>query len=659
MRGAAGTVREAVRSAGAALFVLAVAVPGSAAAGPGPAAPSVDADTVRYVVLNHGRPAGDMRVVRGGGEVVVQWQYVDRNRGQWRENRFRVDGDGRVRGGQASPMERDGTVLDRTEWFRVEGDSVRWLRGDAEEAARWDGDFFRLAARTPFADALLARHLLGRPGGRGLLLPGGEARALVVADTTAPTMEGPRRVRYVTVHGLGPAPSGVWLDEHDDLVATDAGWFITVREGWEPALPLLRDVEREYREGRAAEIARRIAPDEPSVLVIRNGDLFHAETGRIRTRTTVVVRDGRINEVGPTGAVYEPPGATVLDATGKTIVPGLWDMHTHLHFSTQESSSLLKLQSGITTVRDLAADIDAALSHRWRAERGEIVSPRVILGGFVEGPGAWAGPSDVIVSTEEEARAWVERYHQLGYRQIKLYNLVHPDLVPVFAEEARARGMLLSGHVPRGMSVHAAVRLGFDEINHAAFLFSTFFPDSLFVPEMRPYSGVAQSVAGDFDVDGPEMTELIELLAERGTIVDGTFRLWMGPGAVRGEETPVSRAYARLIARLWEAGVTLVPGTDAGTGTSFHDELRLYEMAGIPAAEVLRLATIVSAEVMGEDARYGSIAPGKVADILLVEGRPHERIEELANITHVIQAGRVHDPRAIGAAVRPDLDRAF
>ena len=99
------------------------------------------------------------------------------------------------------------------------------------------------------------------------------------------------------------------------------------------------------------------------------------------------------------------------------------------------------LARGITTIRDLASDTDVGLSHRDRANRGAIVSPRVILAGFIEGPGAWAGPSDVIVRTEDEARAWVARYDSLGYKQIKLYNIVHPDLVPTIAAEAHRRGL--------------------------------------------------------------------------------------------------------------------------------------------------------------------------------------------------------------------------
>ena len=150
----------------------------------------------------------------------------------------------------------------------------------------------------------------------------------------------------------------------------------------------------------------------------------------------------------------------------------------------------------------------------------------MILAGFIEGPGFWAGPSEVLVRTEAEARAWVARYDSLGYKQIKLYNLVHPDLVPTIADETHKRGMRLSGHIPRGLTVQAAVRLGFDEFQHAAFLFSTFFQDSLYLPQMRAYSQVATAVASTFDVNSPQVTALIAFLREKGTVVDGTFNLW-------------------------------------------------------------------------------------------------------------------------------------
>ena len=163
-------------------------------------------------------------------------------------------------------------------------------------------------------------------------------------------------------------------------------------------------------------------------------------------------------------------------------------------------------------------------------------------------------------------------YDSLGYKQIKLYNLVHPDLVPTFAAEAHKRGMRLSGHIPRGLSVPAAVELGFDEVNHAAFLFSTFYQDSLYVPTMRAYSLVATAVAPNIDVDGAPMTALIAFLKQHNTVIDGTLSVWVqsaGTGIAQevgaGVPPNVQKAdanYMRLLRRLYDAGVTLVPGTD-------------------------------------------------------------------------------------------------
>src|SRR5581483_339388 len=150
----------------------------------------------------------------------------------------------------------------------------------------------------------------------------------------------------------------------------------------------------------------------------------------------------------------------------------------------------------------------------------------------------------------------------LGYKQVKLYNLVHPDLVPTFAAEAHKRGMRLSGHIPRGLSVQAAVQLGFDEVNHAAFLFSTFYQDSLYVPTMRAYSAVATAVAPNIDVDGKPMTDLIALLKAHNTVVDGTWAVWVQSAGTSiaqnvgaGVPTDAQKAdanYMRLLRRLFD-----------------------------------------------------------------------------------------------------------
>lgn len=596
-------------------------------------------DTIRYTVTNHGRPAGAMTVVRTGDTLEVRYGHIDRNRGRWVFSRYEVDAGGQVVAGSGGPMSRAWDPEGVQERFPADGED--------------SGAPFLRRFGTPWEQARLARALLDRPADARASSEADGWWAEVVAEVEAPGVAGATPARLVMIHRGGGAPSGVWLDETGALFATEVGWFITARPEAEAALPLLREAEIAYRNGQAEAVARTLAPAPAEAVAIRGGDVFDSETGQILPSHTVLIRGDRIVAVGPDARVAVPEGARVLDARGKTVLPGLWDMHSHSGLTSQNTGAPLQLANGLTTVRDLAADLDVAVSLRDRAGTGEIISPRQLLAGFIEGPGLWAGPTEALARTEDEARDWVARYAALGYRQIKLYNLIHPDLLPAIAAETRARGMRLSGHVPRGMSVEAAVELGFDEINHAAFLFSTFFPDSLFLPEMRPYSGVAAAVAPSFDVDAPEMTALVEFLAQRGTVVDGTFNLWMGGREVlEGEGSAGALAYGRLLGRLHEAGVILVPGTDNSSGATYRTELELYEHAGIPAPEVLRLATLVSARVMGDDADYGSVAEGKVADLLVVDGRPHERVGDLEHIDWVVRAGRVYDPEAIRRAVR-------
>jgi imidazolonepropionase-like amidohydrolase len=215
--------------------------------------------------------------------------------------------------------------------------------------------------------------------------------------------------------------------------------------------------------------------------------------------------------------------------------------------------------------------------------------------------------------------------------------------------------------VPRGLSTPAAVRLGFDEINHAAFLFSTFFPDSLYLP-MRAYSAVATVVAPNVDVDGAEMTAMINLFKQKGTVIDGTWNIWLvgeggsvGPAVTglppSGNDSVAKKSnanYLRLLKRIFDAGVPIVPGTD---GTSYNVELETYERAGIPAPSVLQIATIVPARVMKDEKDYGSIAVGKVADLIVVNGKPAEKVSELRKVERVIRAGRVYEVKALRTAV--------
>lgn len=624
------------------------------------AAPTVPvADSVVYPVYNHERVAGSMVVTTNADTTTIRYVFTDRNRGSRIFVRY-VRRGADIISAERRPVLLDGSLGAPTSRMDIVGDSVRRSNGASTTMTARRKDAFYVGSSTPYDRSLLIARALTRPD-RMVLLPSGDTARVDIVRTTTVQVGGKSEVVRLAALRTGRSANlrYMWIDSHNELFASEVAWFMTIRPDAYPALASLRTIETQMHDAAAEALNKRLMRPTSGVIAITNADLFDSETGTMRPRTTVLVRGDRIVAVGPSASTNVPAGATVIDATGKTLMPGMWDMHVHTQLKSQIRGGPTQLATGITTVRDLAADVDVAVAERDRAQAGLIASPRFVLAGFIEGVTKWAGPTATLVGTESEAREWVARYDSLGYKQVKLYNVVHPDLVPTITQEAHKRGMRVSGHIPRGLSVADAITLGFDEVNHAAFLFSTFYPDSLFVPTMRAYSAVATAVAPNIDVDGKPMTDLIGFLKTHNTVIEGTFAVWVqsaGNGIAQavgaGVPTDVAKAdanYMRLLKRLYDAGVTLVPGTDAYGSTTFNSELELFEQVGIPAPTVLQIATIVSARVMNDDKDYGSIAVGKVADMFIVNGKPAEHVRDLRNVEHVVRGGRLYDARVIKA----------
>src|SRR5688572_21310364 len=205
----------------------------------------------------------------------------------------------------------------------------------------------------------MARHLLARPERRSTLMNGAIVRAEIITDTTLAIGGARQRARLVMVYqGTMTNPNSIWLDERGELLATGAAWFITVRDGRQPLLPALRAIELRWRDARGVAIGKEARTTTNGTIAITNANLFDSETGTTRPGQMIVVRDDRIAAVGATGSVTIPAGATTIDAGGKTVMPGMWDMHTHVQVTSQSSFGLIQLTNGLTTVRDLASDID-------------------------------------------------------------------------------------------------------------------------------------------------------------------------------------------------------------------------------------------------------------------------------------------------------------
>ena len=181
---------------------------------------------------------------------------------------------------------------------------------------------------------------------------------------------------------------------------------------------------------------------------------------------TVIVADGRIAAVGPSSRVAIPPQATVVRAAGKTVMPGLWDMHAHFE---QVEWGPIYLAAGVTTVRDVGNEMEFIAAVRDAVASGQGLGPRMLLAGLIDGPGP-RGLGVTRAATPEEGRAWVNRYHDAGFDQIKIYSSVALDVLRAITAEAHKLGMTVTGHVPDSMSAFTALDAGLDQIDHAEYV---------------------------------------------------------------------------------------------------------------------------------------------------------------------------------------------
>src|SRR5438270_2125842 len=230
--------------------------------------------------------------------------------------------------------------------------------------------------------------------------------------------------RYA-VDGVVWGKESVWLDEKGRLAAytTAGGGGLTleaVRQRLDAAYPRFVAIATRDRLAELARLSRTVHPEARGTIALVGGTLIDG-TGRDAVpNATVVVADGRIVAAGPSGSVQVPANARRVDARGRTIVPGLWDMHAHV---MQVDWAPMYLANGVTTVRDMGNNIDFELPLRHAIRSGRAIGPTLLLAGLVDGPGPDAFGA-ITAGTPDEGRAVVRRYHDLGFEQMKLYDLL-------------------------------------------------------------------------------------------------------------------------------------------------------------------------------------------------------------------------------------------
>src|SRR6202034_862730 len=231
----------------------------------------------------------------------------------------------------------------------------------------------------------------------------------------------------------------------------------------------------------------------------------------------VLIEKGQIVAAGPRKQVKIPRGATKIDAHGKTILPGLWDMHSHFE---QVEWGPIYLAAGATTVRDCGNEFEFVTAVRDAIAQGRGLGPRLLLAGIVDGTGPLALGVER-VDTPEQAKMWTDKYHEANFQQMKIYSSVKLEELKVVADEAHRLGMTVTGHIPEGLTAYQAIDAGQDQINHVEYV-----ADIMRAPLPDNANTRARAEAdAHVDVNSPEAQKAIAFLVEHHTVVDPTLAI--------------------------------------------------------------------------------------------------------------------------------------
>ena len=548
----------------------------------------------------------------------------------------------------------------------IEGQLATINESGVKRSLSLPAKFFTLQQNVPIlSQELLLNYWLnhGRPN-RIRILPAGEVRIWPRGTDQLPGYAGERLTRY-TVHGVTWGNETAWLNSQGEIAAVVGA--DAEEDRVEVVRPRYRSVLQEFVNRAAADAvadlqsAASVRPLATGAFALTHATLINPATDDAPLQdVTILVRNGLIDTVGPNLSL--PRHVRVLDARGKFILPGLWD--THAHFEQWEWGPAY-LACGITSVRDVGNEIEFLVPIRGSLNSGRGLGPRMYAAGLIDSdPGSLTSEH---AETRDAARAIVRRYHDLGYQEIKIYQSLKPELIPIVTAEAHRLGMKVTGHIPTGTDALTAVRDGMDMINHISFVTRV----------MRP-----QGATG-VRADSPEALQAIRLFRDHHTIIEPTlarseFNLHPQRLSFSSIEPSVTRLPSELAIILNNsgvsqdreeraaialqtaldttkilhgAGVPILAGSDQVVpGSSLHRELELLVRAGLTPIEAIRAATKNPKELLGV-ADSGVIAAGERADLIVLDANPLDNISNIRRVHWTVIGGKLFNPSALWSVV--------
>ncbi|HET7708507.1 MAG TPA: amidohydrolase family protein [Sphingomicrobium sp.] len=639
------------------------------------------ADATHYVVVSEAGKHGDQwRWTMPDGRTA--YRYSQELRG-WITEVDQVAG--YAPDGTIEAMTIRGITLagDAAEDFRIENGRAIWTTATAKgEGAA--GGFYIPAGGATIANAALVNKLVAAGDAGVPLLPSGKASLALGSTLSVQGPAGPKQLQLAFVRGLLSSPQPVWLDENRRYFA-EIDNISVIPAGYEREIKKLRAAQEAATATELKAVAATfLTPAARGPVLFDNVQLFDADKGLFVANQAVLAQNGKIAAIGAAGSLKAPAGAKVIDGRGKSLVPGIWDSHMHIG---DDWAVLANMANGFTSFRSPGTTFERAVDAVKRRASGELLMGEPFISVIVDKKDPLAAQGAEVVTSEAETIATVRKIKDAGLWGVKFYTSMNPAWIKPAAAEAHKLGLHVHGHVPATMKPSEAVAAGYDELTHLNFVVMESMPK-----EVIDKANTRQRMEGparffkDVDLDGPLMSGFIADLAKRKTIVDPTLVIFEGfltqdggkphpayapymgiisPVLERAVFTsagyPLVEGYTRddyqksyakmveLVGKLHKAGVPIVAGTD-GFGVELVRELEIYQQAGMTPAQALQSATILPARVVGAGQRTGSIAVGKEADMVLVDGDVSSELGALRRVVTVVSDGYVMDADALRTA---------
>ncbi|HEX6834778.1 MAG TPA: amidohydrolase family protein, partial [Rudaea sp.] len=523
-----------------------------------------------------------------------------------------------------------------------------------------------------------------RADGKLPLIPGGVMtwRKLVEADVTNGAEK--KKVQLVALTGIGFQPNFVWITtdaEPRTFAFIFPGFAQLVEEGWEKNGAALEAQQKAAEKDLLAALQKKLAHPLAGRTLIKNARVFDSENASVGAPSDVLIENSRIIAISAAGA-EKRKAEHVVDAGGRVLLPGLFDMHAHTGFW----EGGLHLAAGVTTIRDMGNQNETLLQISAEEQDGTLLAPRIVPAGFIEGESENAAHYGFVIKDLAGAKKAVDWYSEHHYPQIKIYNSFPKEILPETTAYAHSKGMRVSGHVPVFLRAHDVVEDGYDEIQHINQVLLNFLvTDKTDTRTLERFYLPAEKV-GDLDLDGKPVQDYIAFLVQHKTVIDPTLSTFdfirQKDGAMSAVYAAVAdhvppdirrsfvqgsmkipddataaryeKSYAKMIeftGRMYKAGIPLVAGTDALAGFTLQRELELYVQAGLTPSQALQVATYNGAKVSRVLDDRGVILQGKRADLILVDGDPTKDISDIRKVALVVKGDKAYYPSEIDTAL--------